>query len=140
MAQNTQPIFLGSPKVSWILTNTTGITSTDGTDANVKLLFTADATDGSKVDTVVVRYSGSTGAATVIRFWVNNGASPTTATNNILIKEMTISNLAALSQVADNGEFVWSCNLALPAGYRIYCATGTTITNALAVSAIGGDY
>ena len=140
MAQNTSPIFLGSAKVSWILTNTTGITSTDGTDANVKLVFTADATDGSKIDYIKVRYSGATGAATVLRFWVNNGATAATATNNTLIHELTIANLAALSQTADNGEYIWNCNLALPAGYRIYCAAGTNITNALAVSAVGGDY
>ena len=140
MAANTSPIFLKAPKVSFVLTNTTGITGTDGTDANVKLLFTADATNGSKVEDVIIRYSGATASDTVVRIWVNNGSTPTTAANNALIKELTVSNLASLSQTADNGATVWKANLALPAGYRLYCAAGTSITNALVVSATGGDY
>jgi len=140
MAANTNPIFLRVGRISWVNTNTTGVTGTDGTDANVKLLFTADATNGSKVDYIKVRYLGATGAATVLRFWVNNGSTPGTAANNDLVQELTIPNLASLSAAADNGEYIWSANLALPAGYRLYCVAGVNITTALAVTAIGGDY
>lgn len=139
MAANTSPIFLRQGKIGFTPSNTTGVTGTDGTDANVKLLFTADATNGSKVEEVIVRYTGAA-TATVLRFWVNNGSAVGTATNNTLIKELTIPTLASLSQVADNTGVTWAANLVLPAGYKLYCAAGTSVANALHVNAVGGDY
>lgn len=137
MAANTSPIFLKQPKVGFNQTSTSAVTSTDGTDANVKLIFTADATNGSKIEDVFIQQS-ATNVATILRFWVNNGSTVATATNNSLIHEETFAAFT-LSQTAASTFNIWRANLVLPAGYRLYAAAGTA-TTAINITAVGGDY
>lgn len=139
MAANTVPIFCKQPAEGHVALSVTAVTSTDGTDANVKTVFTADATNGSKVEDVYIVPLGTTNAATVVRFWVNNGAAAGTATNNSLVHEEAIA-LATLSSSAIMTNSVWRANLVLKPGYKLLAASGATTSVALQVTAIAGDY
>jgi hypothetical protein len=77
--------------------------------------------------------------ATVIRIFVNNGATNATATNNSLYTEATIAS-TTLTEVAAQTDNVITMNISLPATYRVYATIGTTVAAALQVSAVGGDY
>jgi hypothetical protein len=139
MAQNTSPIFLGVAKVNFSDLSTSAVVGTDGIDANVKTVFTANATYSSKVEDVYVVHKGTNASATVVRFWINNGSSAGTATNNTLVYEMTMA-LNTLTQVAASTIGVWRANLVLPAGYKILAASGSAISGGMAVTCVGGDY
>lgn len=164
MPANTSPIFPLTPNLGAMnvllttaMTNTKAFDGTDTAGTALALVYTAGA-NGSRVDTITVRLTSTNGAtasgttaATVIRFWINNGAANTTATNNqlqtweVAIPATTVTALAtgtlpyynvfALSQNADG--------ISLPASYRIYAGNTVAIggTNcAVLVSAQGGDY
>ena len=109
----------------------------DGT-GTVVTVFTADATNGSFVDYLSVRPLG-TNVATVIRVFINNGSTNTTAGNNVLKEDKTLpattaSNISALA--AQDLPLRWM----LPAGYKINITLGTAVSAGYAVSAQGGDY
>ncbi|MBI4856174.1 MAG: hypothetical protein HY818_05485 [Acetobacterium woodii] len=144
MAANLQPIFPLTPKVSWG-TVATANTVKDGT-GTVVTAFTAGV-NGSKIDQIKVRALG-TNIATVLRIFVNNGSANTTAVNNTLIHEVTIS-ATTLSEVAaltdtdvtiTKGSDVVVPIPYLPAGYKINVAIGTTIAAGLQVTVHGADY
>lgn len=139
MAANTSPIFVGKPNISFASLSTSAVTGTDGTDANVRTIFTADATNGSKIETVFIRHSGTNSSATVVRFWLNNGSSAGTATNNSLIWEETLA-LNTLSQTAASVPVTWQANLYLKPGYKLLAASGTAIAGGVQVTAQGGDF
>ncbi len=138
MAANTVPIFVRTPKIGMVTMTSTAVTSYDGTDANVATAFTADATNGSKINTVYVVAQGSA-TATVVRFWVNNGSTAGTASNNVLVHEETFATVAT-SQTAAVTSVTWNANLALPAGYKLLVAHGTATATGLACTVLGGDY
>lgn len=136
MAANTTPIFGITPHSSWVQTSASAVTSTDGTDANVKTVFIAGA-NGSRIDEVYMVLS-ATNLATVVRFWVNNGSSASVATNNTLVHEESFP-ANTLSQTAASTYNVWRPNLVLPSGYKLLVAAGTA-TTAINVTANGMDY
>lgn len=136
MAANINPIFPKNGKVSWA-TIATANTAKDGT-GTVGTIFTADATNGSRIDTVKVRSLG-TNVATVLRIFINNGSTNVTAGNNSLYMEQTIS-ATTLSEVAAQTDIEIPVDIVLPAGYKINITIGTTIAAGLSVVAIGGDY
>lgn len=136
MAVTATPIFSQTPIFTVGQTITTANTAKDGT-GTVVLLYTAGA-NGSRVDSVTIRNTG-TAVATVIRIFVNNGATNATATNNSLYTEMTIP-AATLSEVAALASNIITMGISLPATYRVYATIGTTVATALQVSAVGGDY
>lgn len=164
MPANTAPIFPVTPNLgamnvllSTAMTNTKAFDGTDAAGTALALVYTAGA-NGSRVDTITVRLTSTNGLtasgtsnATVVRFWINNGAANTTATNNqlqawdVAIPATAVTALAtgtlpyynvlALSAQSDG--------ISLPATYRIYAgltvaAGGTNL--AVLVSAQGGDY
>lgn len=139
MAQNTAPIFLGVAKVNFADLSTSGVTNMDGTDANVKTVFTAHASYSSKIEDVYVVHKGTNASATVVRFWINNGSSAGTATNNTLMYEMTMA-LNTVGQTAASIQGTWRANLVLPAGYKLLAASGNAISGGMAVTCVGGDY
>ena len=136
MAVTALPIFAQTPIFNVGATVTTANTAKDGT-GTVVLLYTAGA-NGSRLDTIKVRSTG-TAVATVVRIFVNNGAVNTTATNNSLYVEATIA-ATTLSEVAALADNVITMNISLPATYRVYATIGTTVATPLQVSAVGGDY
>jgi len=154
------PVFTQTPNVgalnallSTAMTNTSAFDGTQATGTAMALIFTAGA-NGSRVDQITCRYASTNGAtasgtsaASLIRFWMNNGSANTTAGNNIFLGEVAMGAVAvtALGTTAltVNTLSLPVGGLNLPAGYRIYAGTtvaagGTNI--AFAVNAIGGDY
>ena len=136
MAGTSTPIFAQTPLFTVGSTITTANTAKDGT-GTVVLLYTAGA-NGSRLDTIKVRSTG-TAVATVIRIFVNNGATNATAANNSLYVEATIA-ATTLTEVAAQVDNLIQMNISLPATYRVYATIGTTVAAALQVSAQGGDY
>lgn len=137
MAANTTPIFLKQPNVQYVSTGVNANTALDGT-GTVATAFTADATNGSKIENVTLTHLG-TNVATVVRFFVNNGASNTTATNNALVYEVTMA-ANTLSQTAASVPVTWAANLYLKPGYKLNVTIGFAIAAGVMVFAQGGDY
>lgn len=160
MAVTATPIFVQTPNVgalnallSTAMTNTSAFDGTQAAGTAMALIFTAGA-NGSRVDQITCRFASTNGAAasgssaaSLIRFWINNGSVNTSAGNNIFLGEvaMTSTTVTALGTSALTVNYLTlpTGGLNLPATYRIYAgstvaAGGTNI--AFAVSAIGGDY
>lgn len=136
MAANTSPIFSKQSVWGWG-TLLTANTAKDGT-GTVVTVWTADATEGGRIEEIIARALG-TNVATVLRFFVNNGSSNAVAANNSLIYELTIA-ASTLSEVAALVHNLYSIAKSLPPGYKINCAIGTTIAAGLAVTGVGGKY
>jgi hypothetical protein len=140
MAANTVPIFSKAPLIG--LSDATPIltanTTTDLTAGTIYLLFTADATNGSYVDKVILQALG-TNTASVARLWINNGATTATATNNTQFKDKTMA-ATTVSQVAEVGTTEITVGFALPAGYRIYMTLGTTVAAGFKSTVVAGQY
>jgi hypothetical protein len=160
MAVTATPIFTQTPNVgalnailSTAMTNTKAFDGTEATGTAMVLAFTAGA-DGSRLDQVVCRLASTNGAtasgtsaATLVRFWINNGSANTTAGNNIFLGEVAIP-ATAVTALGTSALTTYSLTLPvnglnLPASYRIYAGTtvaagGTNI--AIAISALGGNY
>ena len=160
MAVTATPIFTQTPNVgalnallSTAMTNTKAFDGTETAGTAMALVFTAGA-DGSRIDQVICRLASTNGAtasgtsaATLVRFWINNGSANTTATNNIFLGEVAIP-ATAVTALGTSALTTYSLTLPinglnLPATYRIYAGTtvaagGTNI--AIAVSAFGGNY
>ena len=159
MSANIQPIFPLTPNIGAMnvlltgaMTNTKAYDGTEATAAGKKeLAFTAGA-NGSRVDYLSVQFASTNGAtasgttaATVVRFWANNGSADTTATNNQLLCEIAIAaqTVTALATAINPPDYKIFLNRTIPAGYKIYAGTTVAIggTNcALLISASGGDY
>jgi hypothetical protein len=147
MAQNTNPIFPLIPVNSWVSgpaanAATPGVTANTTRDLTAGTIYgpieTAGAVEGSRLDFIKVRALG-TNAATVIRIWINNGAATTTATNNSLYLERTLSSTSA-SETAELPDIILPMNISLAAGYRVYATFGTAVAAGFHLTAIGGDY
>jgi hypothetical protein len=160
MPVTATPIFSQTPNVgalntilSTAMTNTTAFDGTMATGTAMALVYTAGA-NGSRVDQITCRFASTNGAtasgtsaATVVRFWMNNGSVNTTAGNNIFLGEVALP-ATAVTALGTTALTVYALpvptgGLNLPASYRIYAGTtvaagGTNI--AIAVQAVGGDY
>lgn len=137
MAINTTPIFSKKGDIQWTAAALTAAnTAKDGT-GTVSTVFTA-ATDGAFVQKLVARAMGSN-VVTVLRVFINNGSSNTTAANNVLVGEMTMP-ATTLTEIAALPPYELALNYALPAGFKINCTLGTTVAAGYAVSVFGGNY
>jgi hypothetical protein len=109
----------------------------DGT-GTVATIFTAGAA-GARVDEIRIKSLG-TNVQTAVRIFVNNGADPTTATNNSLIYDKTIAATTA-SNTTELAELViWPDTLVLPAAYKLTMTIGTAVAAGIQTTVIGGDY
>lgn len=133
---NTKPIYSSAPIINWG-TVATANTAKDGT-GTVVTVFTADASNGGRIEKVKVRAAG-TNVATVLRIFINNGSTNATPANNTLYTEATIA-ATTLSEVAALADTEILLGLALPAGYKINITIGTTVAAGLAVTGVGGKY
>lgn len=138
MAASNNPIFLATPNAGGIgnAAIATANTAKDGT-GTVLTVFTAGA-NGSWCDYLTFRAIG-TNIATVARAFLNNGGANSSATNNILIGEITLS-ATTLSEVAALTDYILPIRRFLPASYKINVTIGTTVAAGYMVSAAGGDY
>jgi len=138
MARNTTPLFPGKQRITWSAAAiTAAVTAKDGTGA-VTTVFTADATEGSRVDYLKVRALG-TNVATVLRVFINNGAANTTASNNALFMERTIP-ATTLSETAELADNYIPLDVSIDPGFKINVTIGTAVAAGLMVSAVAGDY
>lgn len=135
--------------VSTAMTNTKAMDGTETVGTAMALAFTAGA-EGARIDTIQARYTATNGntatgtsAASVLRFWVNNGADNTTATNNKLIAEipMPAQTVTALA-TGSMPEYIKTLGISVPAGYRVYMGATVAAGGVLAFLAdvVGGDY
>lgn len=125
MPANTSPIFTEAPDIQWIGDIVTANNTQDITTGTSYLAFTADATDGGYVREARVKANPANNtAATVMRFWLNNGGVTTTAANSAFIGELGIPATTA-SASAPIQDFVYPLNFPMPAGYKIYVTVGT---------------
>lgn len=140
MAQNTSPIFPLVPVVKWV--NAAGLVANTTTDlttgTNYDSTFTANATNGSRVDFIRVRALG-TSVATVMRVWLNNGSATATAANNTLFFERTLA-ATTVSQVAELPDIILPINASIPAGYKLFYTFGTAVAAGYGIQVVGGDY
>src|SRR3990167_2928380 len=102
MAANKEAIFPLTPKIGFGNV-TTANTAKDGT-GTVVLIFTAGA-NGARLDKIKAKAAG-TNTASVARFFINNGSTPTSAANNTLFGEIslpatTLSEVAALTEAVE---------------------------------------
>jgi hypothetical protein len=140
MAANPNPIFSKAGAIGGIA-STTLLTATGdytGIGANNILIFTAGATDGGFVQRVRLKAIG-TNTATVARFYINNGSTNGTATNNVFYGEVSLPSITA-NNAAATVDVDYPMNFALPAGYRLYAGLGTTVASGWVASVIAGTY
>ena len=157
MAANTQPIYSKAGDIQWGSTDGNGgtagplktaNTAMDGT-GTVLTVFTADATNGGRVERIRFKAAG-TNVATVARVFINNGSTNATAANNVLFAEVTLgsstaSAVAALvpTEIPNNLPLTGDPTafpLVLQPGYKINVTLGTTVAAGYYCSAVGGKY
>jgi hypothetical protein len=137
MAQNTNPIFVGTPNFGFSATITAANTNTDGT-GTVLSVFTAGA-NGSYVRRLRCKAQG-TNQANVLRIFINNGSTQATAANNTLWGELALGGSTASSSAAIGPDYEYPLNMVLPAGYVVNVCLGVTSAAGWLVSAEGGNY
>ena len=144
MPANLDPIYPKTPVIGWDSVITAALNAANiaggvlGTD--IALIFTAGANGAYVSDIVAKPAPGTNTAATVLRAWLNNGATTGTAANSVLLGELTIPATTTSATLAQP-DFVLAIRRAIPATYRIYysLATDPGATN-FAVSCHGADY
>jgi hypothetical protein len=145
MAGNSTPIFSRIGKITWAqVTGTDG--SQDGTDADVQLVFTADATNGSFAHKICCQPRSASGSvsfpAGAVRVYLNNGSTNGTAANNSLMREISIpATTVNVAATTGTPAYEIPLNIQLPAGYRLYVGYSNSVANGvLQVTVYGGDY
>jgi hypothetical protein len=108
-----------------------------GVSANHALIHTAGS-NGSFVQRIRAQAEG-TNTASVLRIYLNNGSSNTTATNNVLIGQISLPGTTAINTAA-TVEVDYPLNIAIGAGFRIYVGLGTTVAAGWMCCAIAGQY
>lgn len=144
MAGNVTPIY---SRVGDVSTNgTTGMGQSflaaandyTGIGANNVLIWTADATNGGYIQRIRMKPIG-TNVSTVMRFFLNNGSTNGTATNNSFYGEISLP-ATTISATAALVDIDYPLNMALPAGFRIYAGLGTAVAAGWVCTPIAGKY
>ena len=137
MPGNAAPIFSRIARANWVNGITAANTAKDGT-GTVDTVFTADATNGSYLQKLIIRPRG-TNVASVLRVFMNNGLTNVTAANNVMIAEIGLVATTNTEVAALSGQEI-PINLPIPPGYKINVTLGTAVAGGYAVTATGGDY
>lgn len=144
-APNTNPIYTITPKNPWGKV-TAADTGTDGTGANVVLIWTADATNGGFLQRILLQPISTSGSTTTsaatARFYLNNGSSVGSAVNNILFQELSLSAISVnTSATAAAINYQLPFLFQIQAGYAIYCGiTAMAANTQWNVVGISGNY
>lgn len=141
MAGNADPIYSRVADIQWGGNNLAANTALDGT-GTVMTDFTADATNGGRVERVRGMHSG-TNVATAVRIFVNNGSTNTVAANNWLAADYTalantISQIAASVPAYDGASAPFP--MVLPPGYKLLRTQGTATAAGIQGGVVGGKY
>jgi hypothetical protein len=138
MSQNTAPIFTQTPEIGiGTIATSNSLSPYDMTSGPSSSLFVAGPS-GSYVSKIRVKPSGST-AATVLRFFINNGGATTVAANNTLYAELSLPAITLSTTLAQN-DFEVPMNIALPGSFAIFGIAGAFTTGGFKITTIGGDY
>jgi len=150
MAGNNAQIFSRVGVIGYSSTITAANTATDGT-GTCPTIFTADATNGGRVERIRFMAQG-TNVATVARVFINNGSTSGTATNNVLYAEIALPATTASNSAAINASIYELPNvtstiidpdafpIVLPPGYKLIFCIGTAVAGGWACAALGGSY
>jgi len=109
-----------------------------GISANNSLIFTADATNGSYVERIILKPIG-TNVVSAMRFFINNGAAVGTATNNTYIGDATLP-ATTISAVNGMVEVNFYLGFALMPGFKIYMGLATAVAAGWVALPVAGDY
>jgi hypothetical protein len=140
MAANTSPIFSLLPSCQWAESIIAANNTLDLTTGTSYLLFTADATNGAFVREIRVKSNPAANtAATVFRFWLNNGSTTGTAANSCLIGELGLPAVVASASVAQP-DFIYPLMFGINPGYRIYATIGAYTAGEFSACVVGGAY
>jgi hypothetical protein len=142
MALNTTPIYSGVGDTQWApiaLAAANPAYDLSGSSATNTVTAFSASVSGGFVQRIRFKASGSTTNTTVARIFIGNALNPSTGSNVVLFDEITLAAVTATNTAATTVYEV-PMNIALPAGYRILTALGTTVTGGWYVSAIGGSY
>lgn len=143
---NTDPIWARSGDVS--NNGSTGMNQLitlaandyNGANANNSLVWTADAVNGGKLKRLRFK-AGGTNVTTVARIFINNGASPLVATNNLFYGEQSLpSTVASATSATDDIDYSLGEDLVLPAGFRVYVGLATAVAAGWVVTPVGYKY
>lgn len=121
--------------------HTTIITATGdytGASTNHQKVFTADATNGGFVQRLRFKSLG-TNIATVMRIFINNGSTNTTATNNAFYGEVSMPAVTAINTAA-TVDIDYPMNIALPPAFRLFAGVATTVTAGWVCVPVAGKY
>lgn len=137
MPANSSPIFSKIAHVEWSNGITAANIAKDGTGV-VDTVFTADATNGSYLQKLIVRPRG-TNVASVLRVFINNGGANSVAANNALVAELSLPATTNSEVAALSGNEL-PLNIPVPPGFSVLVTLGTAVAGGYAISAFGGDY
>lgn len=139
MAANTIPVYTVVPAIQWCTAVTAANTAMDGT-GTVTTVFTSSGANsaGSYLRRMIIRAAG-TNVATVIRLFVNNGSTNTTAANNVLLNELSLPATTATNSAA-LPTFEIPLEFALPNSYKINITLGTAVAAGYVAAILAGDY
>jgi hypothetical protein len=107
-----------------------------GIHANTVLVFTAGA-NGSRLHAIKC-VAGGTNVVSVARFFINNGATNGTATNNTPCGQITLQSTAA-SAVAATAEFEYFIGRTLAPNERLYVGLATAVAAGWTFTAVASD-
>ena len=151
MAANGDPIYSKAGDVqsgqninAGTLLGQTANTAMDGT-GTLYPVFQADATNGGFLQKLTFQPIGTTTSATTVRIFISSitGAwSGNTAANTALYMDFALP-VITVSQTAAAPHFECPLNIALPPGYRVVIAFGTSTGGATvgwSVFGVGGKY
>lgn len=141
-APNTTPIYSKAADAQWAVNMTAANNTIDLTTGTTYTVWTADATNGGYCPGVWLKVNPSQNtAATVLRVWVNNGATVGTDTNSVLLGELGVP-ATTTSASAPQPDFFYPIGRALPAGYKIIVTLGTAPggSGEFMAAVIGGKY
>lgn len=148
MAKNTTPRYTINGNISsdngttMAPTLTTAAADYTGASSDNKLVFTADATNGSRLLGLHFESKGSN-TASVGRIYTNNGTDHTTASNNSLQgKVMLPATTASNTQPEPPADFYFPGGaIDLPPGTQVYVGLATTVSAGWVVTPIqGGNF
>jgi hypothetical protein len=133
---NTSPIFTKAPAIGFA-TISAANTDKDG-GGTVVIVFTADATNGSRCEKMVFQPTG-TSVATVARIFINNGSATTSPANNVYYADVTLPS-STVSEVASMPAIQVQLDLPLPPSYRLFVTLGTVVAAYYQITAVCGTY
>lgn len=135
MAANTEPRYPLTPQVGWdTRTTANNVYNGTGTVGTIETF----GIDGTFVGYIKLKPLG-TNVASVARFFLNNGSTNATATNNALIAEVTLPATTA-SATAALTEITVPINLPVQAGYVLNWVLGTTVAAGWQATVFSVDY